>query len=92
MIERHAKEALLLQQKGAEWIAAIDVGGATADAAIRAIVEGTRMERLARGEPTERQEVQGGLQINARLAELSDAELDRLIEYANAALGREGPA
>ncbi len=92
MIDRHAKEALLLQQKGAEWIAAIDVGGATADAAIRAIVEGTRMERLARGEPTERQEVQGGLQVNARLVELTDAELDRLIEYAQGALGREGPA
>jgi len=92
MIDRHAKEALLLQQKGAEWIAAINGGGATAEAAIRAIVEGTRMERLARGEPTERKEVQGELNVNARLAALSDAELDHLIEHAHGALGRENPA
>jgi len=92
MTDRHAKEALLLQQKGAEWIAAIDGGDATAEAAIRAIVEGSRMERLARGEPTERGEVQGDVTVNARLAALSDAELDRLIEYVHGALGREDPA
>jgi hypothetical protein len=63
---------------------------ATAEAAIRAIVEGARLERLARGEPTERQEVSGDVQIDAKLAALTDEELDRLIEYAEGALGREG--
>jgi hypothetical protein len=92
MHERHAKEALLLQQKGAEWLAAKSADDASAEASIRAIVEGARMERLARGEPTDRQEVQGGLQINARLEGLSDDELDRLIEHAEGALGGEGAA
>lgn len=92
MFERHAKEGLLLQQKGAEWLAPMSADDATADAAIRAVVEGSRMERLARGEPTERQEVQGGLQINARLVGLTDAELDRLIEHAEGALRGEDPA
>lgn len=86
MFERHAKEGLLLQQKGAAWLAPMSADDATADAAIRAVVEGSRMERLARGEPTERQEVQGGLHINARLVGLTDAELDRLIEHAEGAL------
>ncbi len=91
MYERHAKEGLLLQQKGAEWLARIGEQDASAEAAIRAIVEGTRLERFARGEPTDRQEVQGDLRINARLTALSDEELDRLLEYAEGALGRDEP-
>ncbi len=92
MYERQAKEALLLQQRGTEWLAGMNKEKATADAAIRAIVEGARLERLARGEPTERQEVTGDVQINAKLAALTDEELDRLIEHAQGALGREGAA
>ena len=92
MYERQAKEALLLQQKGTEWLASMDRKKATAEAAIRSIVEGARLERLARGEPTERQEVQGDVQINAKLATLTDEELECLIEYAEGALGGEGKA
>ena len=54
MYERQAKEALLLQQRGTEWLAGMTEERVTADAAIRALVEGARLERLARGEPTER--------------------------------------
>lgn len=92
MYQRQAKEGLLLQQKGAEWLAAIAPGEATAEAAIRAVAEGARLERLARGEPTDRQEVKGEVGVNARLAEFSDEELDRIIEYAESALGGEGEA
>ena len=92
MYQRQAKEALLLQQKGTEWLAAMAPGDATAEGAIRAVVEGARLERLARGEPSDRKEVQGEIGVNARLASISDEELDRLIEHAESALGREGEA
>jgi hypothetical protein len=88
MADRHIKEALVLQQKGTEWIVARGIDEATAGAAIRAIVQGSRMERLARGEPTERKEISGELQINTRLSALSDDELDRLIEYAQRTVDR----
>lgn len=90
MYERHAKEALLLQQKGAQWLATFDDDRATTDAAIRAIVEGARLERLARGEPTERQEVHGDVQVNERVQALSDEELDRLLDIVSGTVGREG--
>ena len=90
MQDRHAKEALLLQQKGAEWITAKGGDDATADAAIRAIVEGARMERLARGEPTERQEVKAELELHTRLGGLSDEQLDHLIGLAEGALDGTG--
>ena len=89
MYERQSKEALLLQQRGAEWLAGMSKDDATADAAIRAIVEGARLERLARGEPTERQEVTGNEKADPRFAALSDEELDRLIQYAEGAVGGE---
>lgn len=92
MHERQAKEGLLLQRKGTEWLAGMADTHATADAAIRALVEGARLERLARGEPTERQEVRTDVEINTRLAALTDDELDRVIEYAEGVLGGEGSA
>ena len=80
MAERHAKEALLLQQKGAEWLTTIAVHRVTADGAIRALVEGVRMERLARGEATEKKEISGELEIRPRLKGLTDEQLDDLID------------
>ena len=94
MYERQAKEALLLQHRGAEWLAGITDDKVTADAAIRALVEGARLERLARGEPSERQEVREHAQEEARLAAITDAELDDLIEHAEGAVAgeeQEGP-
>jgi hypothetical protein len=92
MYERHAQEAMLLQYQGAQWLTTMDDDRVTADGAIRAIVEGARMERLARGEPSERTETNGELTVNARLTTISDEELDRLLEFAESAQGREGAA
>lgn len=86
MQARHVKEALLLQQKGTEWLLALDPEAVTADAGIRAVTEGIRLERLVQGEPTQRIEVEE----HTGLEGFSDAELDQLA----ALLGRrvEGDA
>lgn len=89
MNERHRKEGILLQQKGAEWAVALKPGEVTADAATRAITEGARLERLASGAPTSREEIQHG-SANLKLAAISDEELDYLLESAQRALGGEG--
>ena len=49
MSDRHAREALLLQQKGAEWLVAVDPATAGPEAGIRALSEGIRLERLVQG-------------------------------------------
>ena len=49
MDRRHVQEALLLQQKGTEWLTGIDVERVTPATAIRAIEAGVRLERAARG-------------------------------------------
>ena len=86
MHERHVKEALLLQQRGAEWLATINETKATPDAAIRALVEGAKLERLARGEPTEVKEIHHD-DADPRLSRLSDERLAALIARAEDALG-----
>lgn len=88
MHERQAREALFLQQRGAEWLAALGPDEASPEAAIRAIVEGAKLERLARGEATERTE-QRELS-DRRLQELSDDELDALLGQLATGVGREG--
>ena len=87
MQDRQAKAGLLLQQKGLEWLVALDVEDATPEAAVRAISEGAKLERLARGEATERQEMNG--EITTRLAGIDDGELDALIELAQSFVGGE---
>ena len=89
MRERQSREALLLQQKGTEWIAGVEEGKASPEAAIRAIVEGAKLERLARGEATERIEQHNT--VDRRLKELTDEELERLIRVANAGLDGAQP-
>ena len=49
MDKRHVKEALLLQQKGAEWLVTLDLKAVTLAGAIRAIQVGVMLERKARG-------------------------------------------
>ena len=90
MAERHAKEALLLQQQGTAWLTSIDREDVSAEAAIRALVEGIRLERLVRGEATVRSEIQGT--VEHRLEQLSDDELDRLLVLATRTVAGEGPA
>lgn len=87
MQERQAREALYLQQRGAEWLSALGTE-APAEAAIRAIVEGAKLERLARGEATERTEQRDISE--RRLQELSDEELEGLLDQLAAGLDGEG--
>lgn len=90
MYERHAREALLLQQRGTEWLANMDGTRLKPDTAIRAVVEGVRMERLAKGEPTDRKEIQGELSIRTRIEALADEELDRLLALVERGVEGEG--
>ena len=76
--ERHAKEAVLLQQKGTEWLVSVSADAVTAEAAIRAISEGIRLERLVRGEPTTRAEVNTTTGLE-RLSNEQLAELEQLL-------------
>lgn len=85
MQERHMQEALLLQQRGSQWLAEFGADDASPEAAIRAIAEGVRIERLARGEPTERTETTDP--PDSRLERFSDDELERLIDAAGIPLG-----
>ena len=89
MQERQAKEALLLLQKGAEWIAPLVGEDVSPETAIRAITEGARLERLARGEPTER--VSHEREPDPLLAGHDDAALQRLIEVAERGPARNPP-
>lgn len=86
MEDRHAKEALLLQQKGAEWLTQLPADDVSADAAIRAIAEGVRLERLVRGQVTERTEHQG----ETGLERLTDEQVDALLAAAEQPLAGEG--
>ncbi len=49
MYERHAQEALLLQQKGAEWLLHLDAEAVSVEGAIRALVEGHEWNGLREG-------------------------------------------
>lgn len=86
MSERHAREALLLQQKGAEWLTTLDVEQVSAEAAIRAVAEGIRLERLVRGEVTQRTAIED----DSRLEGISDEQLEALINLSHSLL--EGKA
>jgi len=83
MYERQAKEGLLLQQKGTEWLASMESKEGTPEAAIRAVVEGARLERMARGEPSEHvhqdgEMLYGGIDLRG----FSTEDLRRLVELA----------
>ena len=93
MYERQAKEGLLLQQKGAEWLSNIESQGGTAEAAIRAIVEGAKLERMARGEPSEHVHQEGEMLYGGfDLRSFSTEELRRLVEFAEHSSGGSGEA
>lgn len=93
MSERHARQAVHLQDAALGWLDELKKEHVTADAAVRALVEAVRMERLARGEPTERQEVSSvNVAFQARLSAVTDDELARLIEHVAGSMGRAGEA
>ena len=82
MYDRQAREALLLQQRGTEWLTEFEAGQASPQAAIRAIVEGAKLERLARGEPSDRTAQEGTTDGQEQLARFTDEELELLAQQA----------
>ena len=89
MHARQVTEALLLQQKGAAWLQGVAADAASPEAAIRAITEGAKLERLVRGVPTERTEAVDA--TTARVEGLADDELHRLLQLAEGAVGGNEP-
>ena len=73
MHARQVTEALLLQQKGAVWLQGVAADAASPEAAIRAITEGAKLERLVRGVPTERTEAVDA--TTARVEGLADYDV-----------------
>ncbi len=92
MYERQAREALLLQQKGAGWLSEFVSDDASPEAAIRAIVEGAKLERLARGEPSDRTAVEGPNDGSEQFAGFTDEELELLAAEAERLVGRASEA
>ena len=83
MAERHAKEGLALQQKGVERLQSLRPEELSPSDAVRALIEGVRLERLARGEPTDRI-IQKGEDSHGAidLRRFTNEELRRLAELA----------
>ena len=87
MYERQAKLGLLLQQTGAEWLTQ-QTEEVSPEAAVRAVTEGAKLERLARGEPTERTALQGEVDVHEQFEEFSDDELRLLAQEGARLLAR----
>ena len=84
MNERHAREGLALQQKGVERLQSLPAEQLTPSDAVRHLIEGVRLERLARGEPTDRimhrgDESHGPIDLR----KFTNEELRRLAELAD---------
>ena len=95
MAERHAREGLALQQKGVERLQSLPAEQLSPADAVRALIEGVRLERLARGEPTDRI-MQRGEESHGPvdLANFTNEELRRLAELGDrrtAGAGEEEP-
>lgn len=95
MAERHAREGLALQQKGVERLQSLRPEELTPSDAVRALIEGVRLERLARGEPTDRiaQKGEEGHEP-VDLRNFNNEELRRLAELGDrraAGAGEEEP-
>ncbi len=82
MNERHRKEALALQQKSLARIAGLGADDMNAADAIRGLIEGVRLERLATGAPTEHVRKETELHGHLDLRGFSVEELRRLAELA----------
>ncbi len=89
MNRRHAQEGMALQQKGIARLQAVAEDDLTPGEAIRAVTEGVRLERLGRGEVTDRSEIQE--RADHDLAGFSLAELRALARTAAARAGGDRP-
>ena len=78
MNERQAREGLLLQQKGTAALSAKSTEDFSAADAIRAIGEGVRIERLSRGEATDRLNHSDGDEHDPRWEGFTDDDLERI--------------
>ena len=86
---RRAREGLLMRQKGARRLSELAQDDVNAGDAIRAVIEGARLERLARGEPTEH--IRNTEDRDPQLERLNDEELERLIRnFAEVGAGKGG--
>ncbi len=85
MYERQAQEGILLQQRGAEALSRLDPEELPPDDGIRAIVEGARLERIARGEPTDRLAAEREDDDQHVFARFTEAELRLLLAFAEEA-------
>ena len=63
MVERHAKEAMALQQKALERLKSLDPNELSTRDVLNYLMEAMKLERLSRGEPTE---VQAPLNVVVR--------------------------
>ena len=86
---RLRQEGLVLQQRGLVWLQDKEADDVKANEAIKAIVEGFRLEALGLGDATERVAVEGD--YAHVLERLTDDELERLIETLRSGSG-PGPA
>ncbi len=95
MNDRHAKEGVALQQKAIERLKRFPAEELSATDAVRALVEGVRLERLARGLATEHVKQEGQvLYGHIELRNFTNEELRRLAELAgrrSAGAGEEEP-
>ncbi len=84
MNERHAREGLALQQKGIERLHTLRSDELSPAEAVQAVKEGIRMERLGRGEPTDRVAQKGEVIYgHIDLRHFTHEELRRLTELAD---------
>ena len=79
--ERLRKQAIVLQTRGLEWLAARRPGDVRAGEAVRAIEAGFRLEALALGEATDHILLE---EHDDRFERLSDEELQQFIQGARA--------
>ena len=93
MNERHAKEGLALQQKAVERLQTLPSVELSASDAVRALIEGVRLERLARGAPTEHLRQEGEMiHGHVDLRNFSNEELRRMVELADSGAAGTGEA
>jgi hypothetical protein len=83
MAERHAKEAMMMQTKAIERLRQLRPEELGARDTLAYLVESAKLERLARGEPTERVSQEHHLD---HLQELSDEQLADIVAFGRGRL------
>ncbi len=88
MAERQAKEGFYLQSRGIERLKLLALNEMAARDAIHAVTEGAKLERTARGEPTEI--IKGDIIVRPKpLGEYTDEELEQMAKTGRLPTGEE---